>query len=1273
MQLHIKNCCGEFCDLVRAMDPDRDIPSSNRKNCHGTNRSNADQDERRRAQSLMKRVLVDTEMARLEDSGQIIELRTPPINPGDFKFIPSEAISASQKEHRLAFLKLSNSESSISSSWDRWDKWIQSFPVENECVSTDEERKVPVDSVRVCGICFHVYNLLSQVRSLLSDEHGEFGKNIHGTAAERDIDLRSKPKISCVREFKVSSNDNESLKDNTVLQHANQSMLCLKSSKSRLLVSESSYHQSCESKMYLSGRNKNKEEREKVLDKAPKFKANNQRDNGLLRTVCHTLSNPIIQSPETKQTKLKIMINSNTVCHKRILSSKLETPEKKQKNRQTESSKCDTARNVQLTKKGKPKLGQEKSKRFSKSTLQVTDLIPMDQTLAPLNNGSVSCNDKVSKKAVHCTTKKLNQNKDSRLLSLKRNTESSPKFTEKAQFNDPNVADGVFEFDSLTSFPYTVMDSSISSSNAERRRRKEKESSNNAFFNIIICHDIFDTLERFKIFMSPIVSQYPGIQVLLWNYPGQSYTKIADGQICNNVFLVECLEKLLSKIGAGGSKEFDSSRPYFLLGYGCGGSVASLYAAKCSCSLLRALLLINPLSFADAHFTSVMHDCRNIFDCSPELRPDLPVYFYSRFLFSPTYLEKVSTPLALNIYTAVHNPITLRGRIKLCDGMLKTVDVRPLVKSIHSPIICINGNCSALMRPIHLQSFSQGRKSCKTIFQALATEQYFKTVGIEVCGGHELLQEIRSNLAILIERLLIGYYEKNDVLVSLNDRYEESARHEEIKQLNNFENVVSQIVKNSAVSTLERGCVKVEKKNETVESTQEESNSLPFGKDNIHLKKSIVSNLEQACSKVEKKNGITKSTQEEIKSLPFEKHRSNLKKSTISNSEQACLKVEKKNETTKSIQEEINSLPFEKHGSLLKQSTISNLEQACLKAEKKNESTKSIQEEINSLPFKKHSSHLKEDKVDNSFIAYLDPSNPAFERQENLVYQPGNSLIYSDLQKFPRIKAQEHMTWRLKRNKRRLLRFQRAAVIIQNALRAFMAKTMLNRLRRQSSSLIIQKNYRGSLGRFVFHKKKKELWAAYFVQRAYRGCLGRFKCYDRRLRTQTQIKIARRWRGTTARRLVNQIIRTRKCASITIQCLWRQYQSKCMALILKHRQNASVVLQKNYRGLISRKKAHKERERYIFSQSQSKGIEFGRELLTEHKLHATRVQSELSILNKDKLQLESRIGEVLAETDTYEKKVTSLEKEMHQLNSVEKECFTNSMDNLKHDFHEQKV
>ena len=46
-------------------------------------------------------------------------------------------------------------------------------------------------------------------------------------------------------------------------------------------------------------------------------------------------------------------------------------------------------------------------------------------------------------------------------------------------------------------------------------------------------------------------------------------------------------------------------------------------------------------------------------------------YFWTRFLFSATYLTRVSAPLALNLYTAVHNPITLEGRIQLCQGELE--------------------------------------------------------------------------------------------------------------------------------------------------------------------------------------------------------------------------------------------------------------------------------------------------------------------------------------------------------------------------------------------------------------------------------------------------------------------------------------------------------------------------------------------------------------------------------------------------------------------------
>ena len=53
----------------------------------------------------------------------------------------------------------------------------------------------------------------------------------------------------------------------------------------------------------------------------------------------------------------------------------------------------------------------------------------------------------------------------------------------------------------------------------------------------------------------------------------------------------------------------------------------------------------------------------------------------------------------------------------------------------------------------------------------------------------------------------------------------------------------------------------------------------------------------------------------------------------------------------------------------------------------------------------------------------LDPRNPAFERQDNVVYKPGEgSHIYPNPQEYPEVK--EYMAWRLKRNKKRLQRLE---------------------------------------------------------------------------------------------------------------------------------------------------------------------------------------------------------------------------------------------------------
>ena len=166
--------------------------------------------------------------------------------------------------------------------------------------------------------------------------------------------------------------------------------------------------------------------------------------------------------------------------------------------------------------------------------------------------------------------------------------------------------------------------------------------------------------------------------------------------------------------------------------------------------------------FLHNFITGVMHDCANIFECSPPSRPDLPVYFFSRFLFCKDYLAKVSVPLALNIYTAVHNPISLIGRINLCKGVMAAVDVRPLLKEIDCPMICVQSTQDTFARPLHTEPFVQNRGGeVRSVFKALREPS--KTCIVWMKGGHEVFQECRKQSQLLIEQILTGFFETHDI------------------------------------------------------------------------------------------------------------------------------------------------------------------------------------------------------------------------------------------------------------------------------------------------------------------------------------------------------------------------------------------------------------------------------------------------------------------------------------------------------------------------------
>ena len=77
--------------------------------------------------------------------------------------------------------------------------------------------------------------------------------------------------------------------------------------------------------------------------------------------------------------------------------------------------------------------------------------------------------------------------------------------------------------------------------------------------------------------------------------------------------------------------------------------------------------------------------------------------------------------------------------------------------------------------------------------------------------------------------------------------------------------------------------------------------------------------------------------------------------------------------------------------------------------------------------------------------------------------------------------------------------------------------------------------------------------------------------------------------------------------------------------------------------------------------------------MAEHKLHATRLQSEISLLNQEKQTMEARVDVLLEEISQFEETVKSLEKEMHTLSKAERENATVLKGKLKHELREQKM
>jgi hypothetical protein len=182
----------------------------------------------------------------------------------------------------------------------------------------------------------------------------------------------------------------------------------------------------------------------------------------------------------------------------------------------------------------------------------------------------------------------------------------------------------------------------------------------------------------------------------------------------------------------------------------------------------------------------------------------------------------------------------------------------------------------------------------------------------------------------------------------------------------------------------------------------------------------------------------------------------------------------------------------------------------------------------------------KEDRVER----VIDPSSALFERQDNVVYgaHARELKMMQDVHDYPEVK--EYMGWRLKRNKKRLQRLQGAARQIQGAFRAFMARRFVSDIRRLKATLLIQRVFRGWMGRCAFKNRARGIWAAQIIQRGFRGYMARKWYFYMRMRIAASANIQRLFRGHKSRVRVNRLKARRFAAASTMQAMYRRFEAR---------------------------------------------------------------------------------------------------------------------------------
>lgn len=285
--------------------------------------------------------------------------------------------------------------------------------------------------------------------------------------------------------------------------------------------------------------------------------------------------------------------------------------------------------------------------------------------------------------------------------------------------------------DGITKIPYIVL-GKFSLDNVSR-------------CSFVVIHDFFDTCDATAILFKNIAQRHEGSQIFCFNYPGQANTvwprlSVAEKEcgakevLLNNDWIADRIHEVLQHAEQVG--DLLLSCPFHLVGIGNGAAIAGSFVQKYGyhpnyVGSLRSVVSVNGFLYPDPQLSSVLHSAYQVFESTPHNRPDIPVSYWCRYVFSDDYLTRINPNLALNIYTAVSNPITNEGRTKIAKGALQHRDLRGALapdyapnkatraviesdgpfRPIQVPVVILQSTENSLVNASNVDSFLIGRHS----------------------------------------------------------------------------------------------------------------------------------------------------------------------------------------------------------------------------------------------------------------------------------------------------------------------------------------------------------------------------------------------------------------------------------------------------------------------------------------------------------------------------------------------------------------------------------